>query len=132
MKVGCLGDIVFEVSEKNIKTITNAAYSGNATYQTHQRHLKTGLTEFTGIEPESFTFDVVLSSYLGVKPWTELQKIRKYMNAGTALPLVIGTMSIGKYRWTIVSFKAPFTAYGKRAALTSTTVSITLKEYLKS
>ena len=33
--VGCLGDIVFTVSDRTIKTIDNVTWSGSARYATH-------------------------------------------------------------------------------------------------
>ena len=36
--VGCLGDIVFTVSDRTIETINNVTWSGSARYATHQRH----------------------------------------------------------------------------------------------
>lgn len=35
MVVGCLGDMVFEVSEETIETIDNVTWSGSARYSAH-------------------------------------------------------------------------------------------------
>ena len=50
--VGCLGDIVFTVSDRTIETINNVTWSGSARYATHQRHGTHALTEFTGLDPD--------------------------------------------------------------------------------
>ena len=75
--VGCLGDIVFTVSDRTIKTIDNVTWSGSARYATHQRHGTHALTEFTGLDPDKMSFDIVLSAYLGVDPITEVVKLWK-------------------------------------------------------
>ena len=73
--VGCLGDIVFTVSDRTIETINNVTWSGSARYATHQRHGTHALTEFTGLDPDKMTFDIVLSAYLGVDPIADLQTV---------------------------------------------------------
>lgn len=99
--VGCLGDIVFTVSDRTIKTIDNVTWSGSARYATHQRHGTHALTEFTGLDPDKMSFDIVLSAYLGVDPITEVVKLWNYERSGIAVPLVIGNKGYGKYRWSV-------------------------------
>lgn len=132
MKVGCLGEIVFSVSDNLVQTLNNAQWSGSARYATHQRHLKDALTEFCGLEPDTFSFDMVLSAFLGVNPQTEINKIWQYERSGEALSLVIGNKAYGKYRWNIVSHKAKMQHYDKEGNLLHATVSINLQEYLKN
>ena len=132
MKVGCLGEIVFSVSGNLVQTLNNAQWSGSARYATHQRHLKDALTEFCGLEPDTFSFDMVLSAFLGVNPQTEINKIWQYERSGEALSLVIGNKAYGKYRWNIVSHKAKMQYCDKEGNLLHATVSINLQEYLKN
>ena len=132
MKVGCVGEIVFSVSDNLVQTLNNAQWSGSARYATHQRHLKDALTEFCGLEPDTFSFDMVLSAFLGVNPQTEINKIWQYERSGEALSLVIGNKAYGKYRWNIVSHKAKMQHYDKEGNLLHATVSINLQEYLKN
>ena len=68
MVIGCLGDIIFQVSEKTVRTLDNMAWSGSARYAVHERHLSNALTEFTGLDPDKITFDITLCSELGVDP----------------------------------------------------------------
>lgn len=132
MKVGCLGDVVFEVSERSIETIQKLTMSGTATYATHQRHLKNALTEFVTIPPETINIDIRLSLSLGVDPWNEFKKLRKYMTDGKILSLVIGTKTYGRYRWTITSYKTEMETYTPDMKLANANISLTLQEYLKS
>ena len=129
-KIGCLGNVIFEVSSKKVETIRNATWSGEARYSTHQRHGTHALTEFTGLEPDEFSFDILLSSYLGVKPMDELVKLWNYERNGTAVPLVIGEKGYGKYRWVIKSHKIKFEQYDKSGNLSQCTVSVSLLEYI--
>ena len=86
--VGCLGDIVFTVSDRTIETINNVTWSGSARYATHQRHGTHALTEFTGLDPDKMTFDIVLSAYLGVDPIAEV-----FMKSARTSATRCGTMS---------------------------------------
>lgn len=132
MQVGVLGDIIFQVSADVIKTFDNLEWSGSARYGEHKRHLTNTLTEFTGVDPDNFSFDIELSVFLGVDPMKELVKIWDYERAGKPLSLVVGERPYGKYKWTIKSHKIKFKTFDKHGNMTGVSVSIELLEYLKS
>ena len=131
MQVGCLGDVIFSVSDDTVETINNFVWSGSARYSTHQRHLTHALTEFTGLNPDAITFDIVVSAYLGADPMAEVVKIWKYERDGTSVPLTIGTHAYGKYRWSITNHKMKMQTYDGVGDVTSATISVTLQEYLR-
>lgn len=131
MVVGCLGSIVFQVSESTVRTLDNLAWSGSARYAIHERHLAGALTEFTGMDPERVTFDITLCAELGVDPFAEAKKIAALENQGQAVPLTIGTRSYGKYRWTILKHEMKAKAYSRNGNVHTATVSVSLQEYLR-
>lgn len=132
MQVGLLGDIIFEVSDKKVLTISNAQWSGSANWHTHQRHLTNALTEFTGIEPDQFSFDMVISTYNGVQNVQDaLVKLWTYERKGQPVPLTIGKKGYGKYRWSVISHNTKMEHYDREGNLTSCTVTVQLQEYLK-
>ena len=131
MQIGTLGEVVFSVSDQAVETIQNFVWSGSARYSTHQRHLSDALTEFTGLDPDSITFDIYLSAYLGVNPMSEVVKIWSYERSGAAVPLTIGTHAYGKYRWSILSHKVKAQDFDTAGDMTSATLSLTLQEYLR-
>ncbi|WP_050698006.1 phage tail protein [Anaeromassilibacillus senegalensis] len=130
-QVGCLGVIPFVVSADMIQTINNVAWSGSVRYGEHQRHLSSTLTEFTGVNPDTFSFEMILSAYLGVDPMTAIVQLCQYENNGIAVPVVIGTRSYGKYRWTVQKHQIKMTDYDKSGNLAIAAVSVELLEYLK-
>ena len=132
MVVGALGDIVFSVSSRTVKTIKNMNWSGSARYATHQRHAGNALTEFTGLDPDKITLDIELSVYLGVDPMTEITRIWRYERNAVTLPLVLGNHGYGRYRWTITSHKTKAKTYDGHGNITSATVSLSLQEYLRA
>ena len=131
-QIGCLGDIVFIVGRDKIETITNMQWSGGARYGEHQLHLSNTLTEFTGLETDKISFDILLSAYLGVNPMGEISKIWQYQRSGKTLPLVLGDKGYGKYRWTIKDHKTKMQYFDGRGNVTAAVVSLNLIEYLKA
>lgn len=131
MKIGCLGDIAFEVSDSVIRTLDKVTWSGSVNIQTHQRHLDNALQEFVSIAPDAITFTIKLSRYLGVDPMTDIVKIFEYERGGIALPLTIGNKAYGKYMWLIKSHKTKMDLYDRGGNLTSADVDVTLTEYTK-
>ena len=94
MVVGCLGDIVFQVSEATVRTLDNMTWSGSARYAVHERHLTHALTEFVGLDPDKITFDITLCTDLGVDPITEVVKIWNIERSGKAVPLTLSLIPL--------------------------------------
>lgn len=131
MKVGCLGKIVFEVSEKTILTIQNATWSGSVNITEHKRHLGDACTEFVGRNADMMDLEIHLSAWLGVNPLKTIRQIWDYERSGTAVPLVIGEHAYGKYRWLIQSHSIKLEKYDRAGNLLSATVQIKLIEYTR-
>lgn len=131
MEIGCLGEIPFKASSRAVQTIKNAVWSGSARYATHARHLKDALTEFTGIEPDAFNFEIELSAFLGVNPMDAIGLVWQYERTGKAVPLVIGNKGYGKYRWNILDHKITMETYDGNGDMLSCKVTLKLQEYLR-
>ena len=75
--------------------IGGALWAGGARYATHQRHLTNALTEFTGVNPDTFSFDFLLCYELGVDPFSMLNKLWKYERDGAPVSLILGEKAYG-------------------------------------
>lgn len=128
--VGCLGDVIFTVSRSVVRTLDNMTWSGSARYATHERHLTHALTEFTGLDPDKITFDILLSADLGVDPIAEVVKLWNIERSGRAVPLTVGTKGYGKYRWSIVKHEMKMQTFYGNGDVHTATVSVSLQEYL--
>lgn len=128
--VGCLGDVIFTVSRSVVRTLDNMTWSGSARYATHERHLTNALTEFTGLDPDKITFDILLSAELGVDPIAEVVKLWNIERSGRAVPLTVGTKGYGKYRWNITKHEMKAKAHFINGDIHTATVSVSLQEYL--
>lgn len=128
--VGCLGDVIFTVSRSVVRTLDNMTWSGSARYATHERHLTHALTEFTGLDPDKITFDILLSADLGVDPIAEVVKLWNIERSGRAVPLTVGTKGYGKYRWNILKHEMKMKTFYRNGDVHTATVSVSLQEYL--
>lgn len=130
MRIGCLGNIVFQVSDRRIRTISSLSQSGSATYAMHQRVLGKELPEYTGSATEKIDLEIFLSSYLGAKPQMELRKIRRAVNGGQVLPLVIGNHYYGQY--VISSYSADAVTFDGELGVSACSAKVSLMEYPRS
>ena len=123
--------IQFVVSREVFRTPKNLKWSGSVRYATHERHNTHALTEFTGLDPDRFSFDILLTAEMGLEPLKDVVKIWDYERDGEALGLVIGGKAYGKYRWNIVNHETKIEYTDKNGDMYAVEVSVELVEYLK-
>ena len=56
--IGSYGDIVFEVSDKKVKTFRDFQIQRSAKYSEHAIHGGKALLEFTGLSPASISLNI--------------------------------------------------------------------------
>lgn len=131
MIVGALGGLTFEVSASAVKTARSVSYKGSAQYTAHKRHLGKGLVEYTGSDPETISFSILISKALGYAPDSGIAMLRSYVNNGTAVTFVLGTKSYGSYKWIVKSFEVKGEEYDKKGNMIGADISVTIVEYAK-
>ena len=107
--VGCLGGLVFQVSDETVETLQGFEWGGSARY----------------------AVQIELSYGLGVNVMDELVKIWAYERKGQALAMALGDKGYGKNRWSIVSHKIQARQFDRHGNLYRAVVSLELQEYLK-
>lgn len=128
--IGCLGDVVFEVSRNSVLTPDNIQWNSGAKWEAHERHLRDPALEFVGLEADEMSFEIYLSRTLGVDPMKQIVKLFSYERKGTLLPLVIGTHAYGRYRWVITKTTRKFQVTDQ-LGVSSVTVGLSLKGYTR-
>jgi len=123
--------VQFIVSREVFRTPYNMTWNGSARYAVHERHVTHALTEFTGLDPDNFTFDILLTAELGTNPIEELVKIWTFERDGEAVGLVIGGRAYGKYRWNVKKHETKMKYMDAKGDLYAAEVSVELLEYLK-
>ncbi len=123
--------ILFSVSHEIFRTPKNMKWSGSARYATHNRHATHALTEFTGLDPDRFSFDLLLTPELGVDPLAELRKLWQFERGAVPVALVIGGVAYGKFRWTIQKHSSKISCTDAAGNPYVVEVSVELTEYLQ-
>lgn len=131
MRVGCLGDIIFSTSTNKVETLTGLKISNSASYSSHKRHCSNEILEFTGNDASTASFNMTLSTMLGVDVGEELAKLEEYKRTGKILKFTLGKKTIGNYRWIITKYTVTPKHYSKNGEVITADVSISLKEYNK-
>jgi len=131
MKIGSLGDIVFEVSDETIQSVGSMELSGSANISTHALRLRKGQPEFTGTAPEQLTLAVRVTKLLGADPEAVIDKIKGYMNIGTALRLQFANKTFGSAKWLIAKYRAVVRDYDAKGGVADAEITLTLTEYPK-
>lgn len=128
MTTGMLGDVTFEVTDKTVKTISNLSRSNKAYYTTHKLFATKGILEFTGVEPETISFEAMFSAWLGVNPETWRRKLTDLLEKGQAVSFVLGTSPIGS-KWVIESLSFNTDLFYRDGTPAEYKAKINLKEY---
>lgn len=128
MTIGALGDVSFYVSDKAAQTFTNMKWKSSAKYSTHDLHMKKGILELTGYDPDELSFSMKLSAFLGVNPRKAMDQLENMKNAGKVVQLVLGTKIIGK-RWVVKEISRTFDTFYKDGSLVEASVDVSLTEY---
>lgn len=127
--IGVLGDIVFSVSNKQVRTFDGMSWNSAAQYATHNRHLKDVLLEFTGTDADEISFSMYFSVFLGVNPTAEIIKLLNAEREGRIMRLVIGRRAYGKHRWVITQTRKELERFDNRGNLLVARVGVSLLAY---
>lgn len=128
-EIGTLGDIVFSVSRKTVKTFEGLKWDSSAKYAAHDRHLKDTLLEFTGTDADTISFNVTFSVFLGVNPMDEIIKLLNAERSGKVMRLVIGSKAYGRNKWVIEKTSKDLERFDNKGNLLVAKVSVSLKAY---
>lgn len=128
MKTGMLGDVTFEVTDKTFRTISNLSRSIKANYSTHKLVAKKGILEFTGVDPETISFEILFSAWMGENPETWRKKLNKMLEKGKSVTFVLGTSPIGT-KWVIESVTFNTELFWKDGTPAEYKANVSLKEY---
>lgn len=127
-QIGTLGDIVFSVSQKTVKTFEDLKIDSKTNYAKLTRHNKKPLLEFQYNDIDTASFSIYLSAFLGVNPLSMQDKIDKYRKQGKILSLVIGGKKYGT-KWVITSHSKDYQKFDDKGNLLIAKSTISIEEY---
>jgi hypothetical protein len=130
MPIGSLGDIVFEVSSREVRTFKDYKRTTKARYQSHEIIGLKPILEYIGPDGEEISFTMQFSVSLGVEPVDETNKIRELCEKGEAMYFVLGNETIGANQWIIESVGESVDTIDNSGRVIVTQIDVTLKEYV--
>jgi len=98
--VGSFGQVVFQVSEEALALVRDLRRKTAARVEEHQVVGAKPRLEFIAPELDETVFKVFWSISFGVRPRTEIRRLREVCEAGVAHRLIMGGENFGKYLLT--------------------------------
>ena len=129
--IGSFGEVVFEVSDKKVRTFRDFQIQRSAKYSEHAIHGRKGLLEFTGLSPASASMNIRLDAVLGINPEKEIEILRDLLNNHEAVPFILDGEPQGEGLWVLESIGENYEIIDNHGTAIAVEVSIKLKEYIE-
>ncbi len=129
--IGSLGSVVFEVSSERVRTFDGLVRTNAARYAVHELHQHKSLLEYTGNDPAELSMEVTLDAALGVPPEEDLEKLRKIVREGKAVPFVVGGVPQGDHLWVVEKMTEGVDVVDNKGRFIRVVVGLSLKEYVE-
>ena len=129
--IGSFGPVIFEVSDRRVRTFEELSFARTARYAEHEIVGRKPVTEFLGPGKGEASLSIRLDAARGLNPRNEIGRLRALCDAGTAAALVIGGQPVGGAGCTyvLVTLAEGWTRVGGHGELLAATVELTLQEY---
>lgn len=131
MAIGSLGKVVFETSEKKIRTFFDLKRSASARIGTHDLIGKKPILEFVGPGLEQISMNVRLDVSLGLNPADELKVLREMRDKGEIVKFILNGEPVTENYWLIEQISEDHRQIDNKGRLLIADLSITMKEYVK-
>lgn len=130
MKLGKLGDVIFETSDKNILNYSNLTRKTSATYNEQKSKNDYPRLEFQNPELREISFNIkLIRSLLNEDPLVLSQKINSYILKGKVVEFILGDSYVSSGRFVILDSQETFkNIHGNKVDVME--LSINLKEYI--
>lgn len=128
-QIGSYGDIVFEVSDKRVLTLSKFRQKVSGQWAKHKIITGKPRPEFTGANSRSVTFTIMLDVTLGVKPRKMIERIEEMIENGYVDYMVIGNKAIGNSQFCITAMTEAWDVVYSGGELARAALDITLEEY---
>ncbi|WP_434171196.1 hypothetical protein AHYW_002611 [Providencia manganoxydans] len=103
IRLGSLGDIVFQVSPSQVRTFESFERQSEAIFADHEVAGGKPISEFMGESLDTLDLTMVFNAGLGVVPHQEIERLRKMKAEGVPHTLMMGSRSFGQYTLRSVS-----------------------------
>lgn len=126
-----LGQVVFQVSSKTVRTLDDLTRSTAPRWATHDIHLKKPKMQFIGPGKDSISFTVTLDRRLGTDPRKEAERFINLAQQGRPMGFAVGGKKLGTYLWVLTAVELSEPRINKKGEITRIVVSLSLEEYAR-
>lgn len=130
-QIGSLGDVIFTVSSKLIRTIDDLTRSSAPRWTNHDVHLQKPKSQFIGPGLDTISFTIRFDARLGVEPRKEADRLINLAQKGKPVAFAIGGKKLGTYLWKLMNVEQGYTRVDNRGNVLVMDVTISLEEYAK-
>lgn len=130
-KIGYLGDVVFVVSEKTLRTFNEFTRSSSSRWAKHEVLGKKPISQWIGPGLDTVSFTMRFDARYRMNPRKELDRLTALDRKGKALPLVVGGKGVGVGLFVITSLEQTWSNIDHLGNILAATVNISLEEYVK-
>lgn len=128
--IGTLGDIVFEVSDKTVRTLKNLQGEAGSDWGSHDVVHGKPRSEWIGPKNRTYNFDMQLRAQDGVPPRRTLNQLQKMAESANAYYFVLGGQPMADNPFKVLTSSDAWDVILKDGKLIACTVSVKLEEYL--
>jgi len=129
MQIGSFGDIIFEVSERSVRTFYDFLQRAGSRWSIHEPIASAPRPEYLGPVQGDLEFTMRLSSSLGLDPAAEKAKMETLAREGTHAPLLLGNRPVSEADWYIESCETTLLWVNGRGGIDLAEMKLLLKEY---
>ena len=130
--IGYLGEVVFEVSAKKVKTFDDFKRNASSRVATHELIGRKPLLEFGGPGLETVSFPITLSAFLGLDPTEEVKILRDMRDQGLAVDFVLNGEPQGAGLWVLESLSEKWKYVDNDGVPRQIDCDLTLREYVEN
>lgn len=128
--IGTWGDLVFVVSDKEVKTFEDFSRTESARWAKHDVHGQKPKPEFLGPDLGTLTFTMRFDAFYGLNPREELNKLIKYVREGVAHTLIIGGKRVGVHKWYMPDNSQDWKYFDNRGNVLVGSTTVSMEEYV--
>lgn len=129
--IGSFGDIVFEVSDKRIRTFDEFVRTIAGRWVDHEIIGKKPLSQWIGPGLDTISFKMRFDIALGLNPRIETDKLITIEREGKPYTLTIGNKGLGVYKWVITNLEVEYTTIDHKGNILVAEARLELKEWVK-
>lgn len=131
MAMANLGQVVFSVSSKVVRTLDELTRSTTPRWAIHDRYLQKPKSQFLGPGLDTISFTIKFDARLGTDPRKEAERLVNLAQKGKPVGFAVGGKKMGSYLWKVTGLEQGEQRINRKGEITRIVASVSLEEYAK-